>query len=143
MMTLMVLQQQDLELKPIFRHMLSLLLVSDSSCILLTNIMFSLPVVSTRYALFTYPHLIPVLLPITQIFLTISVYTTIGVAVERFVSISTHTPQHRVRIFLSIERFFIHQIRMYHSFKMFQIYKLADVDIQNIVYFFLCLPLEP
>ena len=32
----------------------------------------------------------------TQIFLTISVYTTIGVAVERFVSISTHTPQNRV-----------------------------------------------
>ena len=124
--------------------MLSLLLVSDSSCILLTNIMFSLPVVSTRYALFTYPHLIPVLLPITQIFLTISVYTTIGVAVERFVSISTHTPQHRVRSFLSIEKFFILQRRMYHSFKMFPIDKLADLDIQNMVYFlFLCLPLEP
>ena len=104
MLTLMVLQQQDLELKPIFRHMLSLLLISDSSCILLTNIMFSLPVVSTRYALFTFPHLIPVLLPITQIFLTISVYTTIGVAVERFVSISTHTPQNRVRTILTLHR---------------------------------------
>ena len=96
LLTLMVLQQKDLELKPIFRSLLSLLLISDSSTILLTNLAFCLPMVSTPYLLFTHPHLIPVLLPITQIFLTISVYTTIGVAVERFVSISTHTPQTRV-----------------------------------------------
>ena len=96
LLTLMVLQQRELELKPKFRSLLSLLLISDSSTILLTNLAFCLPMVSTPYLLFTHPHLIPVLLPITQIFLTISVYTTIGVAVERFVSISTHTPQTRV-----------------------------------------------
>ena len=101
----MILRQQDLELKPIFRNMLSLLLLSDTICIILTNMMFAMPVLSTTYALYTFPHMIPTLLPITQIFLTISIYTTIGVAVERFVSISTHTPQNRVNIF-KIEIFF-------------------------------------
>ena len=46
--------------------MLSLLLLSDTSCIILTNLMFSLPVLSINYALYVFPHLIPVLLPITQ-----------------------------------------------------------------------------
>ena len=140
LLTLVILQQKDLELKPIFRNMLSLLLLSDTSCIILTNLMFSLPVLSINYALYIFPHLIPVLLPITQasvvtfvlnflilktfmrfllviphslhlptqIFLTISVYTTIGVAVERFVSISTHTPQNRVGEAKSVSGYLSH-----------------------------------
>ena len=96
-MTLLILGQKDLELKPIFRSLLSLLLISDTICILLINILFTCKLLSLNFAIYILPHIIPWLLPITQIFLTISVYTTIGVAVERFVSISTHTPPRRVR----------------------------------------------
>ena len=96
-MTLLILGQKDLELKPIFRSMLSLLLISDTICIILINIIFTCKLLSLDFAIYILPHIIPWLLPITQIFLTISVYTTIGVAVERFVSISTHTPPRRVR----------------------------------------------
>ena len=97
LLTLLILGQKDLELKPIFRSMLSLLLISDTICILLINIIFSCKLLSLDFAIYILPHIIPWLLPVTQIFLTISVYTTIGVAVERFVSISTHSPPRRVR----------------------------------------------
>ena len=100
LLTLLILGQKDLELKPIFRSMLSLLLISDTICILLINLLFTCKLLSLDFALYLLPHMIPWLLPVTQIFLTISVYTTIGVAVERFVSISTHTPPTRVSTFI-------------------------------------------
>ena len=95
LLTLLILGQKDLELKPIFRSMLSLLLISDTICILLINLLFSCKLLSLEFAIYILPHMMPWLLPVTQIFLTISIYTIIGVAVERFVSISTHTPPRR------------------------------------------------
>ena len=131
LLTLMVLQQKDLELKPIFRSLLSLLLISDSSTILLTNLAFCLPMVSTPYLLFTHPHLIPVLLPITQIFLTISVYTTIGVAVERFVSISTHTPPRRVS---SLEEKYPAESLNISFTDKFQLWQVDSLRCDNILH---------
>ena len=87
-----ILHKRELDLKQIFRNLLCLLLLSDTICILFTISVFALPQISYFYATNIFPHLIPVLLPLAQISLTVSIYATIGVAVERFVSVcSPHT----------------------------------------------------
>ena len=131
LLTLLILGQKDLELKPIFRSMLSLLLISDTICILLINIIFTTKLLSLDFAIYILPHIIPWLLPITQIFLTISVYTTIGVAVERFVSISTHTPPRRVRP-MEEEKYRAEELNISFTDK-FQLWQVDSLLCDNIL----------
>ena len=83
---MLILHGKNLDLKPVFKTLVTTLLLSDSICIILSILIFSVPRLSHQYEFYIFPHLIPVILPLTQISLTISVYTTVAVAVERFIS---------------------------------------------------------
>ena len=92
--TLALLQDKKLDLKRVFRNLISTLLLSDSFCILFSYLIFSAPHVSHHFEFFVSPRIIPFILPLTQISLTVSIATTVLVALERFVSICH--PQYQV-----------------------------------------------
>ena len=91
----MIIQNSDLDLKPIFKTLISTLMISDCFCIFFSSLIFSGPCISHNYSIYIFPHLIPFILPMAQISLTNSVYTTVAVAAERFMSICQ--PQQQVR----------------------------------------------
>ena len=64
------------------------LLVSDLLCVILSIVLFSLPrLFPTMYSLVIAPRLVPILLPLDEIALTVSIYVTVGVAIERWFSV--------------------------------------------------------
>lgn len=63
--------------------MLAALLLSDSICIIVTFLLFSLPHLTT-----VSPYMIPIALPIAQVALTMSVYMIITLSVERYVAVT-------------------------------------------------------
>ena len=86
-LSLLMIQTSDLDLKPVFKTLISTLMISDSFCIIFSSLIFSVPCISHSYSLYIFPHLIPPILPMAQISLTNSVYITVAVAVERFMSV--------------------------------------------------------
>ena len=92
-----ILQNKQLDLKPVFQKLISTLLLSDSCCILFSNLIFSLPKLSPNFELYIFPHILPFFLPLTQISLTISITTTVLVSLERFLSICC--PQYQISPF--------------------------------------------
>ena len=60
-----ILLIHDLGLKPLFRELIMSLLVSDSLCVILSIVLFSLPrLFPTMYSLVIAPRLVPILLPL-------------------------------------------------------------------------------
>ena len=83
LVTLLILLTSKLDLSLSFRQLLTGLLLSDSTCIIMTVILFSLPYLTT-----VSPYLVPISLPIAQVALTMSVYMTIALSLERFLVVS-------------------------------------------------------
>ena len=63
------------------------MLIWDTLTIALIFFLFSLPQISSSYEQTILPTLLPILLPLTQMTLVGSVYTTLAVAVERYMAI--------------------------------------------------------
>lgn len=81
-------------------QLLTALLVSDSVCILMTFTLFSLPKMMP-----VSPYIIPVSLPVAQVFLTFSIFMTLTLSLERYLVVSN--PHHKVifcQILLSKEQ---------------------------------------
>ena len=70
-------------------QLLTALLVSDSVCILMTFSLFSLPKMFP-----VSPYIIPVSLPVAQVFLTFSIFMTLTLSLERYLVVSN--PHHKV-----------------------------------------------
>ena len=88
--TLSILLTTELDLSHSFCQMLVALLLSDSICIIMTFMLFSLPYITT-----VSPYLVPISLPIAQVALTMSVYMIIVLSLERFLVVSR--PHKQVR----------------------------------------------
>ena len=90
-MTLSILLTAELDLSHSFCQMLRALLLSDTICIIMTFILFSLPHLTV-----VSPYMVPISLPIAQVALTMSVYMIIVLSLERYLVVSR--PQKQVRI---------------------------------------------
>ena len=85
--SLSVLFYTDLGFKSSFTRLIANLCIFDSFCILFNLTIFTFPLLSESYRHQVLPHLLPLVLPLTQIALTGSVYTVLAVALERFASV--------------------------------------------------------
>ena len=87
LVTILILQSPYLDMKTSFRHILIMLSAFDTTFSLLAAITFSLPILSHAWNIWVHPLLLPWLLPGLQIALSGSIWSTVMVAVERYVSI--------------------------------------------------------
>ncbi|TRY79518.1 hypothetical protein TCAL_11677 [Tigriopus californicus] len=87
MLSIAVLCRRDMDLKPMFRQILVTLISFDIGCIIFNLLLFSLPLLSNSYSEGVFPYIVPVVLPFAQISLTGSIYCTLAVAIERYVSV--------------------------------------------------------
>jgi len=87
-LSLHVLLCFNLELKPVYQQLLSSLVVWDLIFIALSIPLFSLVHIFPRsYALNIFPWVVPYLYPLTQIAQQGSVYSTLAVALERYLAV--------------------------------------------------------
>ena len=70
-----------------FRQILIMLAMFDTVFVTCMVISFSLPVLCERWKEEVHPYIIPWILPAIQISLNGSIWSTVAVAVERFVSV--------------------------------------------------------
>ena len=101
---MLVIHRTQLDFKMSFVHLISILCLFDTICILLNVLIFSGPLLNETYRhqvsnsfkkskisniLFpqVFPHLVPLVLPLAQISLTCSVYTILALTVERFLAV--------------------------------------------------------
>merc|ERR1712241_984656 len=76
-----------MDLKPTFMQILVTLLISDFFCIVFNLLYFCFRVLSSTYNEDVAPYIGPYVLPMAQIALTGSIYSTLAVAIERYVSV--------------------------------------------------------
>lgn len=86
-MAIAVLFRRDMDLKPTFMQILVTMMTFDFLCIFFNLLVFCLPVLSNEYKDGVAPYIIPYILPMAQIALTGSIYSTLAVAIERYVSV--------------------------------------------------------
>ena len=85
--TASILQSPSLDMKKCFRHILIMLAAFDTSFSLLAALTFSLPLLSQNWNVWIHPFLLPWLIPGLQISLNGSIWSTVMVAIERYVSV--------------------------------------------------------
>ncbi|XP_023332699.1 FMRFamide receptor [Eurytemora carolleeae] len=88
----LVLLSKKLRLNQTFLSLLRWLAVIDSIFLGFVFLTFCLPQLSEYYRTWLYPYMMPTLLPLTSIFLNVSIYCVISLAVERYLSVCR--PQH-------------------------------------------------
>jgi hypothetical protein len=87
-LSLYVLLNFNLELKLVYRQLISSLVVWDLIFILLSIPLFTLfHIFPSSYAPEIFPWVVPYLYPLTQMAQQGSVYTTMAVAAERFLAV--------------------------------------------------------
>ena len=74
-----------------FRHILVMMAIFDTMFVLCMIISFSLPLTWETWKASVHPYLFPWVSPILQISLNGSIWSTVAIAMERFLSI-THEP---------------------------------------------------
>ncbi|XP_023337723.1 FMRFamide receptor [Eurytemora carolleeae] len=84
---LFVFNQKKVELKPSFSNILKCLSVFDILFLVGMVLLYTVPRASSTYRTNIEPVILPVLLPLTQVTLTGSVYSVVAVAVERYYTI--------------------------------------------------------
>ena len=94
-MTIFILICKELDLSPFFCQLLSALLMSDSSTIISTFLLFSLP-----QLLQVSPHIFPVCLPLAQVSLTLSVFLIMSLSADRLRLLMISSPLQRVTFVL-------------------------------------------
>jgi len=82
-----VLRDKKLDMKDTFREILIMLTMFDTIFVLSVTITFSFPIFSQYWKVLVTPFLLPWLSPLMQISLNGSIWSTVSVALERFVSV--------------------------------------------------------
>ena len=83
-----VLHHKEVKLRKDFAVVLSSLAIFDILFLICTFFLFSLPTWSTTYERYLFPMLVPVLFPMTNTFMTASIYMTVAVAVNRYMEMA-------------------------------------------------------
>jgi len=86
-LSIMVLHSPGVDMKVTFREVLTMLAVFDCIFISTVSTTFGLPQLSAYWKTWIHPHLFPYLLPFIQISLNGSIWSTVSVTVERYVSV--------------------------------------------------------
>lgn len=82
-----VFNHKSCDLKPSFSNILKCLSIYDMALLMGVLILYGFPNISMMYKMFVEPHTTPIILPLTQVALTGSVYSVVVVATERYFSI--------------------------------------------------------
>jgi len=82
-----VFSSKSVDLKPSFANILKCLSIYDICLLSGMVAMYGLPIICPPYDLHVKPHLIPLVLPLSQVALTGSVYSVVVVATERYFNI--------------------------------------------------------
>jgi len=85
--SIIVLFRKDMELKRDFMHILVTLICFDILCIVFNLMIFGFPRLWESYEQKVWPYIIPTVLPLAQIALTGSIYSTLALAIERYISV--------------------------------------------------------
>ena len=83
-----VLHHKDVKLRKDFIDVLCSLAVFDIVFLICTFFLFSLPTWSSAYEQALFPMLVPVLFPMTNTFMTASIYMTVAIAVNRYMDMA-------------------------------------------------------
>merc|ERR1712227_327239 len=77
-------------------QILTTLITFDIFCIIFNLSLFCLPLIWSAYFDHVFPYIVPYILPLAQIALTGSIYSTLAVAIERYTSVCHphYTPSH-------------------------------------------------
>ena len=87
LVTAYILQSPSLDMKTSFRHILLMLAAFDAIFSFLAALTFSMPLLSTHWNVWIHPFLLPWLLPGMQIALNGSIWSTVIIAIERYLSV--------------------------------------------------------
>ena len=82
-----VMSSKDLDMIPTFRHLLKMLAGFDATFLIFTLSLFCVSSWSPTYDQYVRPYLTPYWLPVIQIALAGSVWTTMAVSVERYLTV--------------------------------------------------------
>ncbi len=88
LLSIYILRRREVKLKPEFVEVLCSLATFDNLLLVCTFLLFTLPAVSDAYAGQVFPYTIPYLYPVTNIFMTCSIYMTAAVAVNRYLDLT-------------------------------------------------------
>jgi len=86
-----ILRKRQRDTTQTFSDLLIWLSVTDTAFLILVFLIFSLPHFSPHYSSWVFPYIAPVALPCSAIAMTGSVYTVVGLSVERYLTLSSHT----------------------------------------------------
>lgn len=86
-LSILVLSKKEIQLRSSFTRILIALSVFDITFISASAALFSIRAMSDYYAEEIYPWTVPILLPVAQISLTASVYTTVVTCFDRYIAI--------------------------------------------------------
>ena len=100
LVTAAILQSPSLEMKTSFRHILLMLAAFDTTFSLLAALTFSMPLLSEDWKVWIHPLLLPWLLPGLQIALNGSIWSTVMVAIERYVSVGYPSQRYEIQLYL-------------------------------------------
>jgi len=95
LLSIRVLRSPNIDMKKTFREVLTMLAVYDCLFITTASASFSLPQLSDYWKVWVHPHIFPWLLPLMQASLNGSIWSTVSVTVERYISV-VH-PHHWLR----------------------------------------------
>ena len=82
--TVCIIMFSRLRLQLKFHRLMILLFVYENIYLMFTLLVFSVPQLSEKYQSRFLKHLVPIILPVVQIALTGSVYTTLAISLERY-----------------------------------------------------------
>merc|ERR1719312_2287531 len=95
-----VLSSTELEMMKSIRHLLKLLAGFDAVFLAFTMTLFCPAAWSDFYYTYCKPWMTPYMLPVIQLTLTGSVWTTVAVSVERYLSVCrSYRSDHRIHLF--------------------------------------------
>jgi len=87
LLCLFVFNQKSVDLKPSFSNILKCLSIYDMALLTGVLILYTLPALSDFYNVNIKPYSLPIVLPLTQVALTGSVYSVVIVAMERYFNV--------------------------------------------------------
>lgn len=98
LISIKVLSSTELDMLPTFRHLLKMLAAFDATFLIFTLSLFCISSWSETYNEMVRPWLTPYWLPVIQIALTGSVWTTMAVSVERYLTVCLSYRSNKVRL---------------------------------------------
>ena len=132
--TVCIIMFSRLRLQLKFHRLMILLFVYENIYLMFTLLVFSVPQLSENYRSRFLKHLVPIILPVVQIALTGSVYTTLAISLERYLVVCrpfyaiSHKPLTTKAYVLTIILFSI----FFNLPKFFELKTCHVIEVRNV-----------